>query len=233
MLVPLAFLAHRHRHRLVVGRRDDVSLPAADQRDVTVWARHGLSAAAVDDRVPQHAARLGHVHRLHQRERDDVLDAALGVARRELDIGDDGVLRIVGIELAVNLSADALERTDGLGVGRCGDWHCLEDLDSDDVGVRDGGGDKPQRQGGKHSHKSLGLSPYDQTCRLTTSDSRLATIAIRPAHHRHAPAVPGAAERTTSSKTPSGPETPPATAACPNRAASGCSDRRTPSRPVA
>ena len=73
------------------------------------------AVAAIDDRIHQHAAGFRAVDRLHQREGADVLDLAARVARRELDVGDEGVLRIGGIELAVELAAEPL-------VGRRGFW---------------------------------------------------------------------------------------------------------------
>ncbi len=66
-------------------------------------------AAAIDHRIHQHAARLRHVDRLDQRERRNVFHLAARVARRELDIGDERILRICRVELAVGLAAQLLE----------------------------------------------------------------------------------------------------------------------------
>ena len=128
MLVPFALLATA-RDRLIVRGRNDISLPAADERDVPLGTRGGLSAAAIDDGISQHAARLRHVDRLDERERRDVFDLAPRIAWRKLDVGDDRVLRIVGIELAVNLSGDLLEGADAFGARGSGDGCGLHDLE--------------------------------------------------------------------------------------------------------
>jgi len=57
-------------------------------------------AAAVRDVMPQQTARQAHIVRLAQAKARDVLDLALRVFRREVDVLDDGIERIVGIELA-------------------------------------------------------------------------------------------------------------------------------------
>ena len=79
-----------------------VALPSAAQTDVAVVAvrrRYGDPAAAVRYVLPQQVAALRHVDRLHQIETHDILDFTGGVPRRQPDVGNDGVVRIVGIKL--------------------------------------------------------------------------------------------------------------------------------------
>ena len=63
--------------------------------------------AAIRHVVPQEAARLRHVDRLGDDERRDVADLAVRVLA-ELDVLDDLVARIVGIELAEGAAGDLL-----------------------------------------------------------------------------------------------------------------------------
>ena len=63
---------------------------------------------AVGHVVPHQVARLRHVDRLHQLERGRVLDHAARIARRELDVLDDGIVRIVGIEFAEGAAGERL-----------------------------------------------------------------------------------------------------------------------------
>ena len=55
---------------------------------------------------------LGEVDRLEDEDIHRVLDLAVGVAGRELDIGDDRVSRIRGVDLAVGFAAKLLVRAD-------------------------------------------------------------------------------------------------------------------------
>ena len=103
---PVAVARHGHLNGLVGGRRRDVALPAADERDVPVWPRRGGAVAAIDDRIHEHAARLRQVRGHHQRERRDVIDAAARIARRQVDVLDDAVAPIARIDFAVHASAD-------------------------------------------------------------------------------------------------------------------------------
>ena len=97
----VAILRNWYLNRVIRRRRNDVALPAADERDVAIRMRHGIATSAVHDGVQQDAARPHHLRRPHERERDDVFDLAASVARREVDVGDNGVLRIRRVQLAV------------------------------------------------------------------------------------------------------------------------------------
>src|SRR5947207_13557971 len=87
----------------VVGQ--DVSLPLHETvADATVARAadvqlHAPDVPAVRHVVKQGAVRLRHIHRLVQPEIHVVLYHSAGVARRELDGGDDLVQRVVRINL--------------------------------------------------------------------------------------------------------------------------------------
>ena len=79
-----------------------------------VGAALDVGAAAVRHLVDQHAGGLAHVHRLQDGERGRVLDHAARVARRELDVGDDGVERVLA-DPARRRSARSASRRAGPG----------------------------------------------------------------------------------------------------------------------
>ena len=126
----------RHHDRLVGRRRDYVALPAADERHVAFRTGDRLAVAAVDDLIKEHACRLRHIYRLGQRERRDVFHLPARVSRGQIEILNDGVVRILRIDVAVHLAADEFERpggSDGLSV-----VHRLArgDFESDDLRTR-------------------------------------------------------------------------------------------------
>ncbi len=104
----IGILGDGQLHRLVVRGRRHVALPSGHDGDAAVLVGRRGAVPPVHDRIEDHAVGLAHVDRLHQRERHVVLDHAPRVARRELEIGDDLVVRVVGTELAVRASVDAL-----------------------------------------------------------------------------------------------------------------------------
>ena len=79
-----------------------VALPAAAQTDVAVVAlrrRDGDSAAPVRHVLPHQVTAFRQVDRFHKEKARNVLDFAVSVARRQLDIRDDRIVRIFGIKL--------------------------------------------------------------------------------------------------------------------------------------
>src|SRR5262249_58169811 len=72
--------------------------------------------AAIRHGVKQHTVRLRQIHRLDECESRRVFDHPTRIAWRELKVGNDRVMRVFGIELAVSLSGknfvlpDAAER---------------------------------------------------------------------------------------------------------------------------
>ena len=68
--------------------------------------------ASVRNAVKERATPFGQVYRFPERERRDVLDFAARVARREFKIGDDCVVRVLGIDLAESSADDSLIRAD-------------------------------------------------------------------------------------------------------------------------
>ena len=85
----------------------NVALPSAEKIAVAAFAaaRFELSAA-IDDFIEQHVAGFCQIDRLEQRERGDILDHAARIARGQLNIRNDGVVRIPGIEFAVGVADD-------------------------------------------------------------------------------------------------------------------------------
>ena len=100
-----------HLDGLVVRRRHHIALPSAHERDVALGACRRSAVAPVDDGVYEHTRRPGHVNRLRQRKRRDVFHAAARISRREVQVLDDCVPAIGGIDFSVNQAADDLELT--------------------------------------------------------------------------------------------------------------------------
>ena len=88
---------------------------------------------AIDDLIEEHARGLREIDGLGQREGRDVLDFAARVPRRQAEILDDRVVRILRIDLAVDPSANQLERA--RRTGRLSRVHRLArgDLEPDDL----------------------------------------------------------------------------------------------------
>ena len=94
------------------GRAGVVGLPSARQADIAQVALGRVDddvAATVRHVMPQESAGHREVDRLGDRERGLVAHFAVGVLA-ELDVGDDGVVVVVGIELAERPAAQRLIR---------------------------------------------------------------------------------------------------------------------------
>ena len=136
-----AIRIHRHRQRdrgvevgaVAAGRR----IPPAPHHRVAAWHQEGVGElrgvgdrariiaavrravqrlpglAAAIGRLVHHLVRaLGEIDRLQDVEVERVLDVAVGVARRELDVGDAAVLGIGRADFAVGLARDLLVLAD-------------------------------------------------------------------------------------------------------------------------
>src|SRR5207248_11371953 len=102
------------------------------------------------------------IDRLEDVEVEGVFDLAARVARRELDVHDRGVLRIVGVELAVRLAGQLFVLADVLeDVAAEGRRLLLDDLDFRDVRVGCGRSDEQNGcdKGGFHAHGKAQFTP--------------------------------------------------------------------------
>ena len=105
-----------------------IALPAARQVDVSGLLVKAISrrvgrrdpdvakaegpTPAVTDAIYQDAAGPAHVDRLEHREGRRVLDVAVGVTRRLVNVGDDRIARIQGIEFTLSRAPDLLVSPD-------------------------------------------------------------------------------------------------------------------------
>jgi len=71
-----------------------------------IGGRHAVTA--IRDQVIQDSAGLRHIDGFRDRERGRVFHHAARVARGELEIVDDRVARILGVQLAVKMAAERL-----------------------------------------------------------------------------------------------------------------------------
>ena len=82
-----------------------VTLPSAEKIDAAVVRAHWSATAAVGHVVVEDAVGPGHVDGLRQRKRRGIFHHAAGVARGELNVHDDGVVRVRGVDLAEEVAA--------------------------------------------------------------------------------------------------------------------------------
>ncbi len=130
-----------------VGPTDRVVVPAG-------LVEHGKRAqiAAVADLVQETVIAAAEIGRPQQDEIGGEGDAPASVARRQLQVDDRGVARVLGIDREVQLSADPLIRADRAKRRTLGKRRSLLDLDSFDRGLerrrdqRDGQADPQQAQ---------------------------------------------------------------------------------------
>src|ERR1019366_4099323 len=73
-----------------------------------IRGRGRRAVAAVRHAVEQDAARMRHVDGLGDREGRRVLHHLAGIARRKLDVRNDGVVRIFRVQLTVETAAQGL-----------------------------------------------------------------------------------------------------------------------------
>src|SRR2546427_559059 len=77
-----------------------VALPSTDDADVPFLRTGGTAPAAIRHAVKEDAARFRHIDRLGEGEGRRILHHPPRIAGRELNVGDDGIVGIFGIELA-------------------------------------------------------------------------------------------------------------------------------------
>ena len=90
----------------------NVALPAAPEYGLTQLVEEGITRVATDmefggsamstaihDVIEEHAGRLAHVYRLDEREISSVFHAAFGVLRRELNVGNQRIAAVFGVDL--------------------------------------------------------------------------------------------------------------------------------------
>ncbi len=99
---PIGLLRDRYGDRIVAAGRDDIALPSAHQHDIPVGSRRDAAIPTVHDLIDQHVRRPREVHWFGKRKRRDVLDASACVARRQLEILDDAVQRLCGINFSMD-----------------------------------------------------------------------------------------------------------------------------------
>ena len=140
----------RHDDVVIVRPRSggarSVALPAAGEADVAIGAfdRHdGEPAGTVRYVVPHQVARFRHVHRLHDLERGGIFHHAARVTRCQLDVLNDGVAAVLGIEFAKRLAGERLVLA---GIAEAGAVESRRGfLLDDDAG-------NPRLRGGGHRH---------------------------------------------------------------------------------
>ena len=97
-----------------------VALPAATQSDIAhcPFGRHdGDPAAAIGHVMPQQVAALREVDRFDDLESGDIFDHAALVSRRQVNVLNDGVVRILRIDLAIGAAGQGFIRPGGSEAG--------------------------------------------------------------------------------------------------------------------
>lgn len=95
-----------------------------------------LSVATIDDLIEEHARRPRSVNRSRQGEGRDVFHPTTSVARREVDVLDDPVVRIAWVDLALEQPADDLERSHRADGPAAIGGFSRTNLEAEDLGVR-------------------------------------------------------------------------------------------------
>ena len=104
---------------------------------MAVRVRRNGPVAAINDIVPKDSARSVHIHRLGQGEFGIVLDEPVGVTWGEIDVRDDGIERIIGIDCAVCTTCDQLIVADLVAwIGTIRDNGLSGNLNAGDFGLR-------------------------------------------------------------------------------------------------
>ena len=116
--------------------RQQISLPAADEADMPFLRSRRSAAAAIRHGVKENAARFRHIDWLGESEGGGVLHHAARIARGELNVGDDGIVRVFGVELPVEAAAQRLVLAGGAeGLAVKGRRLALLHYDAYDAGI--------------------------------------------------------------------------------------------------